>query len=239
MERTGQGITQSSSQAEPQVYQQLAGLLATKPGSESNAGSAAAQSTFRVFERGGVMTALGEYVAEANSAADPAPVSRKPASATNRLGPQISSSNVGYQLLQKAGWQEGQGIGINQQGRPIPLSAYHQQARHGIGADNKPANAAHAHRRTGSKRTDSSSGHAYTMHQLKQKEQQPVPDVPEDPVVKKQRHQQILQAEADEAAGRAIQQYMYRAFNDRSGEPTSDSNPLLRQHKLSKTNPLL
>ncbi|KAL0035657.1 hypothetical protein WJX79_006249 [Trebouxia sp. C0005] len=144
MERTGQGITQSSSQAEPQVYQQLAGLLATKPGSESNAGSAAAQSTFRVFERGGVMTALGEYVAEANSAADPAP-----------------------------------------------------------------------------------------------KEQQPVPDVPEDPVVKKQRHQQILQAEADEAAGRAIQQYMYRAFNDRSGEPTSDSNPLLRQHKLSKTNPLL
>ena len=146
---------------------------------------------YRVFERGGVMTALGEYVAEANSAADPAPVSRKPASATNRLGPQISSSNVGYQLLQKAGWQEGQGIGINQQGRPIPLSAYHQQARHGIGADNKPANAAHAHRRTGSKRTDSSSGHAYTMHQLKQKEQQPVPDVPEDPVVKKQRHQQV------------------------------------------------
>jgi hypothetical protein len=50
---------------------------------------------------------------------------------------------------------------------------------------------------------------------------------------------QVLQAEADEAAGRAIQQYMYRAFNDMSGEPTSDSNPLLRQHKLSRTNPLL
>ena len=42
-----QSVTQSSFQAEPQVYQQLAGLLATKPSSESNAGSAAAQSTFR------------------------------------------------------------------------------------------------------------------------------------------------------------------------------------------------
>ncbi len=136
------------------------------------------------------MTALGEYVAEANS--NPAPVSRKPASASDRLGPKISSSNVGYQLLQKAGWQEGQGIGINQQGQPIPLSAYHQQARHGIGADDKPASAAHAHRKTSSKRkTDSSSGHASTMHQVKQKEQQPVPDVPEDPNVKKQRHQQV------------------------------------------------
>lgn len=183
------------------------------------------------------MTALGEYVAEANS--NPAPVIRKPASASNRLGPQISSSNVGYQLLQKAGWQEGQGIGIHQQGRPIPLSAYHQQARHGIGADNKPANAAYAQRKTSKRKADSSSNHADTMHQVKQKEQRPVPDVPEDPNVKKQRHQQILQAEADEAAGRAIQQYMYRAFNDMSGEPTSDSNPLLRQHKLSRTNPLL
>ena len=150
---------------------------------------------YRVFESGGVMTALGEYVAEANS--KPVPVSRRPASASNRLGPQISSNNVGYQLLQKAGWQEGQGIGINQQGRPIPLSAYHQQARHGIGADDKPANAAHAQRKTSSKRkTDSSSGHADAMHQVKQKEQQPVPDVPEDPNVKKQRHQQVCHLKA-------------------------------------------
>ena len=145
---------------------------------------------YRVFAKGGVMTALGEYVAEAKS--KPVPVSRRPASASNRLGPQISSSNVGYQLLQKAGWQEGQGIGINQQGRPIPLSAYHQQARHGIGADDKPANAAYAQRKTSSKRkADSSSGHGDARHQVKQKEQQPVPDVPEDPNVKKQRHQQV------------------------------------------------
>ena len=50
---------------------------------------------------------------------------------------------------------------------------------------------------------------------------------------------QILQTEADEAAGRALQQYMYRAFSDLSGAPTTDSNPLVRQNKLSRTNPLL
>lgn len=50
---------------------------------------------------------------------------------------------------------------------------------------------------------------------------------------------QILQTEADEAAGKALQRYMYRAFNDLSGAPTTDSNPLVRQNKLSRTNPLL
>ena len=50
---------------------------------------------------------------------------------------------------------------------------------------------------------------------------------------------QILQSETDDAAGKALQQYMYRAFNDLSGAPTTDSNPLIRQNKLSRTNPLL
>jgi hypothetical protein len=49
-----------------------------------------------------------------------------------------------------------------------------------------------------------------------------------------------MQAEADEKAGKAIQRYISRAFNDATGEPTADSNPLLRRnHKLSATNPLL
>ena len=51
---------------------------------------------------------------------------------------------------------------------------------------------------------------------------------------------QVMQAEADEKAGKAIQRYISRAFNDATGEPTADSNPLLRRnHKLSATNPLL
>ena len=50
---------------------------------------------------------------------------------------------------------------------------------------------------------------------------------------------QVLQAEADDAAGKAISQYMYRAFNDIGDVPTADSNPLVRRNNLSKTNPLL
>lgn len=134
------------------------------------------------------MTALGEYVAETDSA--PAPARRKAPSSSNRLGPQIASSNVGYQLLRKAGWQEGQGIGINQQGRPIPLSAYHQQARHGIGADTKPAKALRSDQnKLGRKRQPgASSDNGGTVMQ---KELLPVPDVPEDPKIKRQRHQQV------------------------------------------------
>jgi len=49
-----------------------------------------------------------------------------------------------------------------------------------------------------------------------------------------------MQAEADDRAGKAISRYMRRAFADTTGEPTADSNPLLRRnHKLSATNPLL
>lgn len=49
-----------------------------------------------------------------------------------------------------------------------------------------------------------------------------------------------MQADADAKAGKAIERYMRMAFNDATGEPTADSNPLLRRnHKLSATNPLL
>ena len=52
---------------------------------------------------------------------------------------------------------------------------------------------------------------------------------------------QVLQAEADDRAGKAIQRYIYSAFNDATGEPTADANPLLRpgRSRLSATNPLL
>jgi hypothetical protein len=51
----------------------------------------------------------------------------------------------------------------------------------------------------------------------------------------------VLQTEAHERAGKAIQRYIYSAFNEATGEPTSDANPLLRpgRSKLSATNPLL
>lgn len=133
------------------------------------------------------MTALGEYIAENTTASAP---SRKGTTQTSshKLGPQITSSNVGYQLLQKAGWTEGQGLGSNQQGRPIPLGAYHQQARQGIGTSTNQADKRqHGQESIGRKRrpSDGSAQGKSVPQKL------PVPDVSEDPQVKRQRHQQV------------------------------------------------
>ncbi|KAL0050476.1 hypothetical protein WJX82_000433 [Trebouxia sp. C0006] len=184
MERTGQRITQSSSQAEPQVYQQLAGVLATKPSSESTAGSAAAQSTFRVFERGGVMTALGEYVAEANS--KPAPVSRKLASASN---PNVRKQR--HQQILQAEADEAAGRAIQQ---------YMYRAFNDMSGFHYKALTPSPNTQIEKSRPTTISGSSATMELNSQVDTF-----------------KILQAEADEAAGRAIQQYVYRAFNDMSG----------------------
>ena len=136
------------------------------------------------------MTALGEYVAEGSSSS--VPVNRKAAKQRpDRLGPQIAASNVGYQLLQKAGWSEGQGIGANQQGRPVPLAAYHQQARQGIGANTTAEHAAHGQKRSSRQDEASASGKQAAAKGNRQKPAQPVPDVPEELEVKRQRHQQV------------------------------------------------
>ena len=88
-------------------------------------------SKCRVFRKGGVITSLDGYTAVPSSTSTAAQTASHPPSAPpTRLGPQIGSSNVGYRLLKQAGWQEGQGLGSSQQGRSIPLAAYHQQVSH-------------------------------------------------------------------------------------------------------------
>lgn len=68
----------------------------------------------------------------------------------------------------------------------------------------------------------------------------PLPEDSESFDSKVKRHRQVTQAEADDRAGKAIQRYMYMAFNDATGEATADVNPLLRRNKrLTATNPLL
>lgn len=135
------------------------------------------------------MTALGEYIAEANTA-PLAARHRNAQPSSHRLGPQIASSNVGYQLLQRAGWTEGQGLGSNQQGRPIPLGAYHQQARQGIGVSNQQAERQQRSQPDNGRKRATSEGDKNAARG-QQKQDLPVPHVPEDPQVKRQRHQQV------------------------------------------------
>jgi hypothetical protein len=59
----------------------------------------------------------------------------------------------------------------------------------------------------------------------------------EDLDTKVKRHRQLQQQKAKEDRDKAIQSYIYRAFNDVDGP---DSNPLLaKSHRLTATNPLL
>lgn len=46
----------------------------------------------------------------------------------------IPSDNVGFQLLRKAGWQPGAGLGAESQGRRMPLEQSQQKGRQGLGA---------------------------------------------------------------------------------------------------------
>jgi hypothetical protein len=68
----------------------------------------------------------------------------------------------------------------------------------------------------------------------------PLPEDSESFDTKVKRQRQVMQAEVDDRAGKAIQRYMYMAFNDATGEATADVNPLLRRNRrLTATNPLL
>jgi hypothetical protein len=150
----------------------------------------------------------------------------------------IASTNVGYQLLKKAGWTEGQGIGVKGQGGQEPLQAHMQQGNLGLGFA-KP-------QRPGGKRKASASSADAAAGTAAPPPRQPPRALPPDELAeqsveaKVKRVRQVMQAEADDKAGKAISRYIYSAFNETTGEPTRDTNPLLRRDKrTSATTPLL
>ena len=150
----------------------------------------------------------------------------------------IASSNVGYQLLKKAGWTEGQGIGLKEQGDQEPLQAHMQQGNLGLGFA-KP-------QRPGGKRNVSAPSADAAAGPAGLPPRQPPRALPPDELAeqsvedKVKRVRQVMQAEADDEAGKAIARYIYSAFSETTGAPTRDTNPLLRRDKrTSATNPLL
>lgn len=47
----------------------------------------------------------------------------------------IGESNVGFQLLQKAGWRPGTGLGANEEGPTAPVPQFQKTDRRGLGAE--------------------------------------------------------------------------------------------------------
>ena len=151
------------------------------------------------------------------------------------------------QLLKAAGWQEGRGLGSAEQGRLEPVQAHFQHGKAGIGVPSARQASQPApelcHRQASKAKHADSKGDSKTAEAQpggkKRRGPQPVPKVEEDPTVKLKRVRQVWQAEVDDAAGKAIQAYIYSAFNDATGEAGPDNNPLLRRNKLTSSNPLL
>lgn len=50
----------------------------------------------------------------------------------------ITRSNVGFQLLKKAGWREGAGLGAQEQGMAEPVPAFQQKGNVGLGYAPRP-----------------------------------------------------------------------------------------------------
>uniref|UniRef100_A0A383WLP1 G-patch domain-containing protein n=1 Tax=Tetradesmus obliquus TaxID=3088 RepID=A0A383WLP1_TETOB len=163
----------------------------------------------------------------------------------------IDRSNVGYQLLQKAGWREGSGLGRQQQGMAAPLQLQPQKGSKGLGfAPQDPlqmqrqqiAAAAAAAAASGSAAAKAPAAPAAgpvlggkLVAALVAAEL-----ASEDLDTKVKRHRQLLEQEAKEQRDKAIQLYMQRAFNEPSLADVGDHARVLgRNSRLTKTNPLL
>lgn len=147
----------------------------------------------------------------------------------------LPRGNVGYRLLQAAGWREGTGIGAREQGRLEPLEAEMRPTQAGLGFEPK--------RRRRKAEGEGAPPGAAPPAKPPPRALPPDELAQQDTATKVKRVRQVMQAEADAKAERALARLVAREFAD-DGEPgahsTRDVNPLLRPNsKMSARNPLL
>ncbi|PNH09254.1 hypothetical protein TSOC_004140 [Tetrabaena socialis] len=163
-------------------------------------------------------------------------------------GERLEADNVGFKLLEKAGWR-GSGLGAGEQGRKEPVLTALPKGNRGIGFDptlQQP--------RRGSTEARNPGSHGPPGQQPQHPQQlaaQPTARArmaklareeleSESVDAKVKRHRQLTRTEAEQERGRAIAQYLASAFSDPFDHLHSDnSNPLGRSHKLTASNPLL
>ena len=163
--------------------------------------------------------------------AEPAgPLTRAQAHAQQAARVVLPKSNVGYQLLAKAGWSEGMGLGAREQGTKEPVQLESQRGSRGLGF------AAHPPKERGCPSAAAAAATAAARPVRGTRVLLPPDDLAaEDIDTKVKRVKQVMQAEADDKAGKEIARFIYSA--GRNG----DTNPLLRggKSRLSASNPLL
>jgi G-patch domain len=163
----------------------------------------------------------------------------------------LPKSNLGYKLLEKAGWSGHGGIGAQEQGRIEPIQPDIRQGNIGLGFESKKKkiskNILLPKDRGGMAEKAKAKGVGSSKSKNNRKVSALLRDelADEDIDTKVKRVKQIMQTEADEKAGKELARLVYSAFRDGGGDGgggggTTDVNPLLRKNKkLSARNPLL
>lgn len=143
----------------------------------------------------------------------------------------VPKNNIGFQLLKKAGWKEGSGLGSEQQGRPVPLEAWHNKGKQGIGAtgnvgETTGEKALAGAPESGAKRKTSEAATS----------NQPRPKTKDEKLITKKMKKALRREQAWRDS--AVERHMREEFNEI--EPTCQHNPLLNGNpRLSASNPLL
>ena len=163
----------------------------------------------------------------------------------------LPKSNIGYKLLEKAGWSGHGGVGKTEQGRIEPLLPSIRPGNVGLGFEtnkSKKKESGKTEKGESGPGGDGGSGGAGGSKKLKSRKHSALPQdelADQDINTKVKRVKQVMQTVADEKAGKQLARLVYTAFRDGgggdgSGGGTTDVNPLLRKNrKLSARNPLL
>ena len=126
-----------------------------------------------------------------------------------RLGP----SNIGYKLLKKAGWSDGESLGKNKDGIKSPVQPSLQKGRAGLGK--VVAKEVSGNKRKAVERGDATSGDPKAVFAERRREAE---------IEERRRKQQVVE--------------MYREFREPDATP-EQFHPLKSKSRLSATNPLL
>lgn len=123
----------------------------------------------------------------------------------------IDASNVGFRMLQKAGWKEGEGLGKHGTGATEPLVVFKKRTRRGVGGESGASRVVVGEGDPDERPPGAAAGAGAEAPA-------------EDPASKTAR-------EAREARDKAIARTIFRAFKDEGPSDSPDVNPLVRRRR--------
>jgi hypothetical protein len=162
---------------------------------------------------------------------------RPTSSPRSAASPGLSRNNVGWRLLQKAGWKVGQGLGAQEQGRKEPLQPEICQGSAGLGYK-----VTKKRQRTATNGAEDTTDTSLQSEKRMQRQKAVDVDDPlanEDIKTKVKRVKQVLEAEADQKVEKAIARMVYSAFKSEDASTRAPSGQHPRSRRITATNPLL